>query len=89
MNPRSSFWLQVRAACESAISLPPEEWLSHLVAALGFAPCIDGDQIWFKMHEDQAPDQGGGYRSLPERVGADALTPAQFAEVQELGLLVS
>ena len=36
----------------------------------------------------QKPASEHYYRHLPERVGADALTPEQFAEVQELGLLV-
>ena len=38
--------------------------------------------------EFQNPTSEEYYRKLPDRVGADALTPAQFAEVKELGLLV-
>lgn len=38
--------------------------------------------------EFQKPASADYYRALPSRVGTDALTPAQFAEVQELGLLV-
>lgn len=38
--------------------------------------------------EFQKPASEDYYRKLPDRVGADALTPEQFAEVRELGLLV-
>ena len=38
--------------------------------------------------EFQKPASEGYYRDLPGRVGADALSPEQFKEVEELGLLV-
>ena len=38
--------------------------------------------------EFQKPASADYYAKLPERIGADALTKEQFAQVQELGLLV-
>ena len=38
--------------------------------------------------EIQKPASEGYYRELPKRVGANALSPEQFKEVEELGLLV-
>ena len=38
--------------------------------------------------EFQKPASEGYYRDLPKRVGANALSPEQFKEVEELGLLV-